>query len=184
MLLFQTLHTQCLRPPLHTLPLTAFSLAITDNTHTMSSQHTVPAHTTAGSSCSPTSLSYSHGAASLESKAIWAALFQNRTLPEFPDNQIPTLSKHPKVYDQMREFLTQRVQTTTDLLVDDMLSDRAADGSPLDPNRDYDDEFDRLCQQYTTLNKAMYTVYATFLDKTPTTSRQKPPPSLLLMLPR
>ena len=69
---------------------------------------------------------------------------------EFPAIQIPTLSQHPKVYDQMREFLTQRVQTTTDL--DDMLSNRAADRSPLDPNRDYDDEFDRLSQQYATLN--------------------------------
>jgi hypothetical protein len=53
------------------------------------------AYTTAISSCSPPPLSYSHVTTCLESKTIWAALFQNRTLLEFPEHLIPTLSKHP-----------------------------------------------------------------------------------------
>jgi hypothetical protein len=145
-------------------------------------QRTVPADTTAISSCSPPPLSYSHITTCLESKAIWAALFQNRTLPEFPEHLIPTLSKHPKVYDDIRELRTQRVKITTDL--DNMLSERAADGSLLDSNRNYDDEYDSLSAQYTSVNRAMYTIYATFLDKTPKSSRRTAPPSLLLMLPR
>ena len=82
----------------------------------------------------------------------------------------------------MRELRTQRVKITTDL--DIMVSERAADGSLLDPNRNSDDEYDRLSAQYTSVNRAMYTIYATFLDKTPKSSRRMAPPSLLLMLPR
>ena len=68
--------------------------------------------------------------------------------------------------------------------LEDMLSDRAADGSPLDPGRDYQDEYHRLSLKYDDLNNAMYTVYATFLDKTPRSERKIAPPSLLLLLPR
>jgi hypothetical protein len=90
------------------------------------------------------------------------SLCENRALPEFPAHQILPLAQHYEVNEQLREFLTQRVQTEGDL--EDMLSDRAADRLPLDPNRDYENEYRRLSQQYDDLNKAIYTVYATFLD--------------------
>lgn len=82
----------------------------------------------------------------------------------------------------LREFLTARVRT--EVALEDMLSDRASDGSPLDPNRDYEDDFNRLSQQYEDLNIAMFTTYAIFLDTTPRTLRKIAPPSLLLLLPR
>jgi hypothetical protein len=44
-----------------------------------------------------------------------------------------------------------------------MLNDRAADGSPLDPHRDFEKDYKRLDQLYTDINRAMLTVYAEFL---------------------
>jgi hypothetical protein len=83
-------------------------------------------------------------------------LRENRALPEFPADQIPPLAQHYEVHEQLHEFRTQRVQAEGNL--EDMLSDRAADGLPLDPNRDYKDEYRRLSQRYDDRNKAMYTV--------------------------
>ena len=51
-----------------------------------------------------------------------------------------------------------------------MLSDRAADGSPLDPYRDFEQDYKCLDQLYTDLNRAMATVYAQFIRDTPPTS--------------
>ena len=86
------------------------------------------------------------------------------------------------VYGQLNDLLQQRIRTEQDLL--DMLSDRAADGSPLDPYRDFEQDYKRLDQLYTDLNREMVTVYAQFLRDTPRTSRELPPPSLLFILPR
>jgi hypothetical protein len=66
----------------------------------------------------------------LESRAIWAALNENHVLPEFPAEHIPPLAQHFQVHEQLCELLTQWVHT--ELALEDMLSDRAADGSPLD----------------------------------------------------
>jgi len=118
----------------------------------------------------------------LESRAIWTAINDNRVLPDFPAEHIPTLAEHVEVHEQLRELLTARVRT--EVALEDMLSDRASDGSPLDPNRDYEDDFNRLSQQFEDLNIAMFTTYAIFLDTTPRTLRKIAPPSLLLLLPR
>ena len=82
----------------------------------------------------------------LESRAIWTSINENRVLPDFPAEHIPTLAEHFEVHEQLRELLTARVRT--EVALEDMLSDRASDGSPLDPNRDYADDFNRLSQQY------------------------------------
>jgi len=118
----------------------------------------------------------------LESRAIWTSINENRVLPDFPAEHIPTLAEHFEVHEQLRELLTARVRT--EVALEDMLSDRASDGSPLDPNRDYADDFNRLSQQFEDLNIAMFTTYAIFLDTTPRTLREIAPPSLLLLLPR
>jgi hypothetical protein len=86
----------------------------------------------------------------LESRAIWTSINENRVLPDFPAEHIPTLAEHFEVHEQLRELLTARVRT--EVALEDMLSDRASDGSPLDPNRDYEDDFNRLSQQYEDLN--------------------------------
>jgi hypothetical protein len=104
------------------------------------------------------------------------------TSSEFPATQIPRLQPHPKVYQQLNDLLTQRIRTEQDLL--DMLSDRAAYGSPLDPNRNFEQDYKRLDQLYTDLNRAMLTVYAQFIRDTPPSSRQVPSSTLLFILPR
>ena len=118
----------------------------------------------------------------LESRAIWTAINENRVLPDFPAEHIPPVAEHYQVHEQLRELLTARVRTQVAL--EDMLSDRASDGSPLIPNRDYEDDFNRLSLQYEDLNIAMFTTYAIFLDTAPCTLRKIAPPSLLLLLPR
>jgi hypothetical protein len=55
----------------------------------------------------------------------------------------PILTYHT-VYEQMHDLLTQRIRTEDDLM--DMLHDRAADGSPLDPHRDFEKDYKRLDQ--------------------------------------
>ncbi len=60
----------------------------------------------------------------LESRAIWTALRENRALAEFSADQISPLAQHYKVHEQLREFLTQRVRTEGDL--EDMLSDSSS----------------------------------------------------------
>jgi hypothetical protein len=122
------------------------------------------------------------GGVTLETRFIWIAFIEKRAMPEFQGDLIPPLVKHTHVHDQLREFLRLRVNTEMELK--DMLSDRATDGSPLDPHRDYQDEYHRLNQQCDDINNAMYTVYATFLDKTPLSERKIAPPSLLMLLPR
>ena len=122
------------------------------------------------------------GGVTLETRSIWTALIEKRAMPAFPGHQIPPLAKHTHVHDQLREFLRLRVNIEVELKM--MLSDRATDGSPLDPDRDYQDEYHRLDQQYEDLNNAMYTVYAIFLDKTPQSERKIAPPSLFMLLPR
>ncbi len=120
----------------------------------------------------------------LESRAIWTAtsINENRVLPDFLAEHTPPLAEHFLVHEQLRELLTARVRTQVAL--EDMLSDRASDGSPLIPNRDYEDDFNRLSLQYEDLNIAMFTTYAIFLDTAPCTLRKIAPPSLLLLLPR
>ena len=45
-----------------------------------------------------------------------------------------------------------------------MMEDRAADGTPLDPKRDFEDEYQRLNQSYDDLNRTMFKRYIQFLD--------------------
>ena len=58
--------------------------------------------------------------------------------------QVPRLKAYHTVYEQMHDLLTQRIRTEDDLM--DMLHDRAADGSPLDPHRDFEKDYKRLDQ--------------------------------------
>jgi hypothetical protein len=117
-----------------------------------------------------------------ESNPIYQALCQRNHFSEFPATQISRLQAHPKVYEQLNDLLQIRIRTEQDLL--DMLNDRAADGAPLDPYRDFEQDYKRLDQLYTDLNRAMVTVYTQFIRDTPPTSRELPPPSLLFILPR
>jgi hypothetical protein len=45
------------------------------------------------------------------------------------------------------------------------MEDRAADGTKLDPKRDFEEDYYTLNQQYDDLNRAMFTRYIRFLDE-------------------
>ena len=45
-------------------------------------------------------------------------------------------------------------------------------------------DYKRLDDLYTDINRAMLTVYTDFFRDTPLTSTERPPPSLLMLLPR
>ena len=110
------------------------------------------------------------------------ALCERNQQKDFPATQLPRLKAHHKVYEQLHDLLTLRISTEKELM--DMLQDKAADGSPLDPHRDYEKDYKRLDDLYTDINRAMLTVYTDFLRDTPLTSTERPPPSLLMLLPR
>jgi hypothetical protein len=89
----------------------------------------------------------------LESRAIWTALRETRVLPEFQEEHIPPLAQHYEVHKHLHKCLTHRLRT--EVLLENVLSERAVYGSPLDPNRDFEDDYHRLSQQYDDLNRAM-----------------------------
>ncbi len=89
-------------------------------------------------------------------------LAQDKWLPDFKDDRIPSERRDPQAHQELHELLLQRIQTEKEL--PDMLDDRAADGTPLDPKRDFEDDYQRLNQLYDDLNRSMYTRYIQFLD--------------------
>jgi hypothetical protein len=54
-----------------------------------------------------------------------------------------------------------------------MLDDRAAYGTPLDPKRDFEKEYDRLNQLYYDLNRSMFECYLRHLDEKEVTRERK-----------
>ena len=118
-----------------------------------------------------------------KSNSIYMDLRARNHYHDFPATQVERLKAYHTVYERMHDLLTQRIRTEDDLM--DMLHDRAADGSPLDPHRDFEKDYKRLDQLYTDINLAMFTVYTEFLRNTPMISIvRQPPPSLLMLLPR
>ncbi len=54
-----------------------------------------------------------------------------------------------------------------------MLDDRAADGTPLDPKRDFEKDYERLNQLYKDLNRSMFECYLRYLDEKEATRERK-----------
>ena len=46
-----------------------------------------------------------------------------------------------------------------------MVHDEAASGSPLDPNRDYENEYQHATARLSACNRALYSIYANYLDR-------------------
>jgi hypothetical protein len=78
---------------------------------------------------------------------------------------------NPSVHLAMVDLVAQRNKTEADL--SDMLLDKAADGTPLDPNRDYEQAYQRLSSHVNDLNRALYVIYAQYLDR-PSKPHQQP----------
>jgi hypothetical protein len=83
-------------------------------------------------------------------------------MPDFPPGRIPWAEFNPSVNAAMRALMLQRDRVDADLRL--MLQHEAADGTPLDPLRDYEDDYQFLCAQLNTCNRALYTICAQYLD--------------------
>ena len=115
---------------------------------------------------------------------IYQNLLQRDTMPDFPVARIPSPMFNPSVHLAMVGLVAQRNKAEADL--SDMVLDKAADGTLLDPNRDYEPAYQRLSSHIKDLNRALYVIYAQFLDR-PSKPYQQPEESsahLALTLPR
>jgi hypothetical protein len=92
-------------------------------------------------------------------------------LPDFKEHRIPTIQRNPQVHQELTALLQQRNSVEQDLM--NMLDDRAADGTPLNPKRDFEKDYERLNQQYDDLNRAMFECYLRFLDDKEVTRERK-----------
>jgi len=70
---------------------------------------------------------------------IYHNLIYRTYMPEFPAARIPSPMFNPSVHLAMVDLVAQRNKTEADL--SDMLLDKAADGTLLDPNRDYEQAY-------------------------------------------
>jgi hypothetical protein len=103
---------------------------------------------------------------------IQRVLLQSGALPDFPSGRIPSAEFNPTVNVAMRALTVQRDQI--DAALHRMVYDEAEDGTPvLDPNRDYEDEYHHLSAQLNAHNRALYTIYAQYLDR-PSMPYQRP----------
>ncbi len=78
----------------------------------------------------------------------------DKWLPDFKDHRIPSIRRDPQAHQELHGLIQQRIQTEKELT--DMMEDRAADGTPLDPKRDFEDDYQRLNQRYDDLNRTMF----------------------------
>jgi hypothetical protein len=89
---------------------------------------------------------------------IYHNLFHRDIMPDFPAARIPPPMFNPSVHLAMVELVAQRNKTEADL--SDMVLDKAADGTLLDPNRDYEPAYQRLSSHINDFNRALYVIYA------------------------
>ena len=92
-------------------------------------------------------------------------------MPDFPAARIPSPMFNPSVHLAMVDLVAQRTKTEADL--SDMVLDKAADGTRLDPNLDYEPAYQRLSSHINDLNRALYVIYAQYLDR-PSKPHQQP----------
>ncbi len=92
-------------------------------------------------------------------------------LPDFKEHRIPSIQRNPQVHHELVALMQQRAGVERDLM--DMLEDRAADGTPLDPTRNFDKEYERLNQLYDDLNRAMFNCYLVYIDDKAFTREKK-----------
>jgi hypothetical protein len=79
----------------------------------------------------------------------------------------------PEIHDRMHDLHFQRVAAEEALTR--MLMDQTPDGTPIDPKLFNETKYQRLDTLVHTINRAMYTIYAQFLDMDPSLSCKAPP---------
>jgi hypothetical protein len=100
---------------------------------------------------------------------------------EFKAQLIPSLARAPEFHRRLNELLMKRNRVEAGL--ENLLTDQAADGTPLDPTRDSEPEYQRLSALVNRTNISMLRIYAEYLganaayilDRDSVPSRRKRP---------
>jgi hypothetical protein len=95
-------------------------------------------------------------------------LAEGGTLPDFKVQHIPVPNQNPGVYRRLHELLLQRDRTEFSL--NNMMDDKAEDGTDLDPYRNFEDDYEILSQLHDDVNRAMFRIYINYLEPAAGTS--------------
>ena len=82
------------------------------------------------------------------------AMRQKDHVPDFLQMHIPTRQHNARLHDTLTNLMTQRTEVEKELM--DMLSDIAADGTPLDPQRDFEDAYHSASARHNQRNRDMW----------------------------
>ena len=88
---------------------------------------------------------------------IARALTQRDHVPDFRDQDIPPREDNASLHDRLTELMAQRNATENDIM--DMLNDRRADGTPLNPKRDYEQAYHAASARHNQHNRDMWHAY-------------------------
>jgi hypothetical protein len=105
--------------------------------------------------------------------SVYEALFTRSYFYDFNPARIPLRETSPEIHDRMYDLHFQRVAVEEDLT--HMLLDQTPDGTPIDPKLFNETQNQHLDTLVNTINRAMYTIYAQFLDMDPSLSCKAPP---------
>ena len=84
-------------------------------------------------------------------------------MPDFPAARIPAAAFNSSVHAAMTDLVQRRDRCDHDLHL--MVHDEAADGTPLDPQRNYEPEYEMASERLNGCNRQLYTIYARYLDR-------------------
>jgi hypothetical protein len=101
---------------------------------------------------------------------IYCALFQHDVMPDFPAAKIPSPTFNPSVHLAMINFVARRDRIEAEL--PNMSQNQAVDGSPQEPSRSYENDYQRCSARVNDCNRALFTTYAQYLDRVLKTLRR------------
>jgi hypothetical protein len=88
-------------------------------------------------------------------------LLERDYVRDFKAHLIPSLEQAPEFHRRLNELMARQNRVETSL--EHLLDDRLADGTPLEPTRDSEPEYQRMSSLVERLNRSMLTIYAEYL---------------------
>ena len=93
---------------------------------------------------------------------IERALRRRHYIHDFNRHYVPTTAPCPRTFAKLTALLAHQDRIEQDL--ENLHTDVAADGTPLDPKRDIEPEYEILSEKVTNLNRALFIEYVVFLS--------------------
>jgi hypothetical protein len=110
-------------------------------------------------------------------KRIFRSLFHDISKLDFKEHHIPSLDRDPWAHHTLHNKLKER--TVIGALLMELLTDKHPDGTPkVRQEVDVEKYYTQLSEEYEDINRAMYTIYATYLMRATRkrkTSMEDPP---------